>query len=116
MDWIIARHEKGHFASGKGQGKPWLGLQGREIMDQTLRQQINIPDGGVLVSYVYPNDPAQQAGIVKNDVLKTWNHTPIMGADHLKELIRKAKVGDKVMIMLIRKGKGQGVEIRIGSF
>ena len=52
----------------------------------------------------------------ENDVLTAWDDTRIEGLDHLKDLIGQSKVGEKVWIMVVREGKEQKVQVRIGSY
>jgi serine protease Do len=113
---ILEQAKKQSDTPGPEEGEPWLGLAGNEIPDGALRKQLMVPEGGVLVSHIYPNDPAALAGIRVYDVLKTWGNIHIKGLNHLKELIHSSKVGDKVKLRVIREGKSLDFEVRIGRF
>ena len=118
-EWLLAKHESERAVSmsaDEAADRPWLGLTGGNITDVRLRKQINMPQGGVLVSYIFPGDPAESAGILENDVLKQWNGTPIRGVDHLKQLIGGVRVGEKVELTVIRGGKEQSILLPIGRY
>ena len=87
-----------------------------EISDSALRKQIKMPSGGVLVSYIFPDDPADRAGIRENDVLKSWNDTDIECLDQLKHLIGESRVGDQIRISLIREGREMQIQVRLGGY
>lgn len=114
--WILAQHERGSPMAKNEEGGVWLGLSADEIEDQALRNQLGIPKGGVLVSHIYPDDPAALAGIKENDVLKEWNRDLIEGIAHLRKLVEGAKAGDKVQLLVIRRGKPINLEIQLGTY
>lgn len=113
---MLAREKRAAVTMKGGAGKPWLGLQALEITDEGVRRALQLPVGGVLVSYVFAGDPAGRAGIRKNDLLKAWNRKPIRNLDHLEELLRACRVGEHVRLMVLRNGKEMEVEVEIGSF
>ena len=113
---ILAGYERGAHLANRGGGGVWLGLSGDDIEDLALRKQLGILEGGVLVSHIYPGDPAACAGIEENDVLKMWNQNPINGVDHLAKLLESAKVGEKVRLVVIRQGKTRKIDVQLGKY
>jgi serine protease Do len=116
VEWILAKQTEGPDVSMEVREGPWLGLTAGDISDMALRKQLRIPEGGVLVSYIFPGDPAARARILENDVLKSWNDVAIQGIDHLKKLVDKTRLGDQVKLIVIREGKSLKLKLHIGKY
>lgn len=58
--------------------------------DQTLRRQLKLGDGGVVVSEVYPGKPAEAAGIKAGDVLLSANGKRLAKQEELTEAVQRA--------------------------
>lgn len=121
VEWIIAKHAEGSSVSStakavKSKEKPWLGLTASEITDTALRNQLKLTEGGVLISDIFPNDPAEKAGILKNDVLVQWDGIVVKSLEHLRELVGKVKSGEKVLLVLIRQGEEVKVALDVGKY
>jgi S1-C subfamily serine protease len=116
VDRILAQHREEEPLRKETQGTVWLGITAGNITDQALRKQLVIPAGGVLITDVYPGDPAALAGVCTNDVLVTWNSTAVTDLDHLKELVGHTQVGDKVRLLVIRGGEKHEVEVVVGRY
>ncbi|MBU0756095.1 MAG: S1C family serine protease [Planctomycetes bacterium] len=115
VEWILAKQKEGPVLSFEDGKSPWLGLTASDISDHALRKQLQIPEGGVLVQYIFPDDPAEQAGITVNDVLMQWNGVSIKSIDHLKSLVGTTQDGDQIGVVLIRAGQELKVELHIGK-
>jgi serine protease Do len=119
VEWILAEQAKqddeADVSMEVGE-HPWLGLTAGDISDLALRKQLQIPEGGVLVSYIFPGDPAARAGIMENDVLMSWNDVAIKGIDHLKKLVDKTRLGDQVKLIVIRKGESLKLDLHVGKY
>jgi len=115
VDSILAKQDENGSVSEGENGQPWIGLTAMDFQGKALREQLKIPEGGVLVSSIYEGDPADLAGIKENDVMTVYNSVSIEGIDHLKELISGSKAGDRVALVLIRKGKEVHVEVLLGK-
>ena len=71
-----------------------LGVVGQTLNPQ-LKKALNItPDTrGVLVSQVVPGSPAQQAGLLLQDVILRVNQKPITSADQLRNMLGLMRPG-----------------------
>lgn len=116
VEWILDKQKDKPAVSKKAGAGPWLGLTAGNIADGALRKQLKIPEGGVLVSYIFPGDPAERAGIKENDVLMQWDGVSIQNIDHLKDLIGDKGEGDPVGLVLIRAGKEVKIQLRLGEY
>ncbi|MFH1998612.1 MAG: trypsin-like peptidase domain-containing protein [Planctomycetota bacterium] len=118
VEWIIAKHAEGSSVLSTANEKegPWLGLTASEITDSALRNQLRLSVGGVLVSHIFPDDPAAKAGIAENDVLIKWDGVDVKGLEHLKELVGATQSGEKIALVLIRQGEKVMITLNVGEY
>lgn len=60
---------------------------------------------GALVSQVPSYSPAETAGIQTGDIIQSINGIPIHNGGQVKNIVGMLRVGDKIAIKLLRKGK-----------
>jgi serine protease Do len=68
---------------------------------------------GTAILNVVPESPAQTAGIQANDVILRFGSQPVRNRAHLKTLIQRTKIGEKIPIQLWRGGATVDVEVTI---
>lgn len=78
------------------------------------RQQLDV-DFGVLVNSVEKDSPADQAGILDDDVIQYYNGQEVKRVSTLTEMIRDTKVGSFIQIKLNRRGKNKTLKVTIGK-
>jgi len=106
-----ARRDRNHRRGGK----PFLGIALKDLRPG-LRELLGIKGkGGVLVDQVAPNSSASRAGIRRTDVIVSWNRQAVNGKQQLIKLIRSAKVGDTVRLVIFRRGRKKVVELRLSA-
>ncbi len=71
--------------------------------------------GGIKVTVVGENSPAEKSGIKVGDVLLTMNEKPLSKRDDLKEIMKDLSVGDEVVFELTRDGKKETLTVTIGE-
>jgi serine protease Do len=87
-------------------------------IDSQSRQQLGINltgDSGVVVSQVYPNSPAAQAGLKEYDVLLEANRVPLVTANGLQDIISKLKPGDRLVLKVYRNGSDLIVPVTVAQ-
>jgi hypothetical protein len=95
----------------RGETSGYLGLSLQELTP-TLANQLNVkPDAGVLVAYVTPNCPADQAGLKSADVVLTFDGKDFSNSRELAQAVAKTKPGSKVPIELVRNGSNLTLEV-----
>jgi len=98
----------------KGKGS-YLGVQIQELTDQ-LRDYFKVKgDGGVLISEVVPDSPADKARLKAGDVITRVEDTIISDPRELIQTIRSYKPDTKVTITYIRRGREQSTTATLGE-
>jgi len=117
--------EKGRYAH------PWLGISGRSITP-ALAEALGLPvQRGVLVELAVSGGPAERAGIqggsrrtqvdglpvtVGGDIIVTVDGVEVRNFDDLVGyLARQTEVGQQVTLTVLRDGRQQRIEVRLGE-
>lgn len=108
---------------------PWLGITGQSITPE-VQKKLNLPiEKGVLIFTVEKNGPAEKAGLrggnrevridglpvlAGGDILISIEGSPVRKFDDLiNYLARETEIDDVVVLLIIRDGKEQSIEIRL---
>lgn len=95
--------------------EPWLGIYYGSVTDD-IRDYFSLPDArGVFISRVVAGSPAAEAGIQPGDVILRINQREIVEQDDLAEVIAECKVGDTIMLYLIRNGDSLLLPVTLGD-
>lgn len=98
----------------KGKGG-YLGVQIQELTDQ-LRDYFKVKgDGGVLISEVVPDSPADKARLKAGDIITRIDDTIISDPRELTHTIRSYDPETKVTVMYIRRGREQSTTATLGE-
>lgn len=82
----------------------WLGV-GIQDLSEELAEYYGIKDKkGVLITEVFPGDPADEAGIKPKDIVLSINGKKVENNRELSKLIADTSVGDTVKIKVLRNG------------
>jgi Do/DeqQ family serine protease len=93
----------------------WIGVA-LEPLSTELAQALGLRDThGAVVARVYPGSPAAVAGLVQNDVIVTFDGTPVEGYHHLQRLSADAEVGKTVKLGVVRSHERKSLELRIAE-
>jgi serine protease Do len=108
-DELQAMNNKG----GKGStNSDKLGLTVRDL-DDKQREAQSVQEGGVLVEKVDSKGAAFEAGIRKDDVIISMNHTRIENAKQFKEIVADLKDGQSVAILIHRNGSPRFLAMKV---
>lgn len=91
----------------------WLGV-GIQDLDAQLKEYYNV-DNGVLVTQVFPGDPADQAGIKTQDIILSVNGQSVDSARELSKAIAELSVGEEAEIRINRRGDVKTIEVEIAK-
>ena len=70
---------------------------------------------GAIVTEVLPNSSAARVGLQRGDVVTALNNKPIRDASALRNAIGLLRVGDRLVLDLVRKGQPLRLTTRVGS-
>lgn len=62
------------------------------------------PKTGALVEKVYSDTPAERGGLKKNDIILSFNGTPVQSTTHFQEMVAKAPLNQPAKIEVLRGG------------
>ncbi len=94
---------------------PFIGVV-TESLPEMLADHLNLkPDTGVIVRSVSPDSPAAKSGIKTNDIVLKINETDINDPETLRAEIRSKKIGDKLKLKTIQKGKPTDLEVTLAE-
>ena len=102
--------------SGKEVEHPRIGATVGTVTPQ-MSKKLGLGNGayGAYVNDVTKDSPADKAGIKKGDVITKIDGEQVDAATSLITSNRRHKVGDKVMLTILRDGKEQEVEVELAS-
>ncbi len=109
---------KGIIAQLKESGevtRGWLGV-GIQPLSKEMREYYGIEeDQGVLVSQVFPGDPADKAGIQPKDIITAVDGEKISDARDLTGKIASLPVGSTAKVEVLRDGKEKTFKVTIAK-
>jgi serine protease Do len=95
---------------------PWIGIWYQQL-DDDIAKQLGLSDAnGILVTNVIQDSPAEKAGLKEGDVIKEIDGKQITAKMSLAEEISKKKVGDKVVMYVLRGGQKHYLTVVLGEY
>lgn len=92
----------------------WLGVSIRE-MTPSMRGEYELGDRyGLLITDVFPDSPADDAGLREDDVILKYDGQQVDRADAFSDMVRKTDPETKVHVTIMRGGKEKELEVEIG--
>ncbi len=93
----------------------WLGVTIQEVT-QDLAQYFGMKEPhGALVTKVFPNSPAEKAGLKRGDVIIEYDGKKVEGIHDLPRMVAETPVGKEVDIVVLRAGKKITLKVKIGK-
>jgi serine protease Do len=93
----------------------WLGVGIQDISEEVAEYYGIKEKKGVLVTEVFPGDPADSAGINPKDIILSINGENVDSARQLTGLIADTSVGDTIKIKVLRDGKTRTFKIKVAK-
>jgi membrane-associated protease RseP (regulator of RpoE activity) len=91
--------------SERSSRQPWLGVSLQNVTSQLAKKENLKTDEGAYVSDVVRKSPADSAGIQEGDVIVEFNGRQVYDADDVVKAVRKAEVGTKAKVVVMRDGE-----------
>ena len=101
--------------------RPYLGVRYTQITESLKKKNNLSVDYGALIIRgktmedlaIIPGSPADKAGLVENDIILEVNGVKLNGKKSLSALIGQKKVGDKITLKILSKGKEKEVKVTL---
>jgi serine protease Do len=93
----------------------WLGVGIQDISNQVAEYYGIKSKKGVLVTEVFPDDPADIAGIKPQDIILSINGKEVGTAREITSMIANTGVGETVKIKVLRNGKTRTFKVKIAK-
>jgi serine protease Do len=106
--------EKGSVARG------WLGVQLGEVPPETS-ERLKLPLGrgayvaGLVDEQFGLKSPAQQAGIVRGDVIMLWNDKEVSSPAMLSNSVAQTEIGSTAQVRINRNGQELSLAVKVGE-
>lgn len=95
--------------------RPYMGVY-LQPLDKELADYFNAPNtDGALVADVSPGGPAEKAGLRKGDIIIKLNDEKIKTPDDLTGVVKKSKVGAKLILEILREGNARFINLTLAE-
>ena len=109
MEVVQQLKEKGRVSRG------WLGVLIQPV-DRDLAESFGLDrPSGALVSQVYANSPAEEAGLREGDIITSFNGKMIDLSTELPHLVGRAQAESVAILSIVRNKEAKTLEVTIGA-
>lgn len=110
---VIVGDQNALFSAEKTSSKKgYLGVSIQEL-DRHLKKELKA-DFGVVITSIEEDSPADEYGLMEEDVIQKVNDIKIRRPSTLTRIIRKIQPGEKAKVVVIRDGKEKTITVEIG--
>jgi serine protease DegS len=93
----------------------WLGVEGVDLNEQMLKR-VGLPDvQGVLITDVFKNGPADNAGLKSGDIITHINQTNIRDTRDVLDMVAQGQPGDSIEISGVRQRQSFMTQATLGQ-
>ncbi|HTO92189.1 MAG TPA: Do family serine endopeptidase [Candidatus Sulfotelmatobacter sp.] len=111
----LARHVAEQLVAKGSVSRAWLGVQLAELTPE-LAEGFGIKgDQGVVIQDVVPGQPAERAGLKRNDVIVEFQGQPVTDLQKFRLKVADTAVGSKVNLVVLRDGKKVPVSVTLSQ-
>jgi len=93
---------------------PWIGIRHWEIMAYR-RDMFNLPDTGMLIMEVFPDTPAEEAGLQEHDLIIYYEQTRVQNVYDMRAAMINSRPGDVIVLEIYRNRERMSIEVTLGS-
>ncbi|MEO6376501.1 MAG: Do family serine endopeptidase [Caulobacteraceae bacterium] len=110
---MVRRVVESALGGGSSVVRPWFGARTQNV-DADIARSLGLDrPQGVLVASVYPDGPADRAGIKQGDVLLALDGQSVGDQGALNYLVATRKPGDQIQARIWRSGAARTVTVRV---
>ena len=96
-------------------GHSYLGVGVADLNGDRIQALKLKDDRGVEITQIDQDAPAGKAGLKQNDVIVSFNGTPVESAEQFKRLMRETPPGRTVSLDIVRDGQQQNVKVQLAD-
>lgn len=100
--------EKGKVSRG------WIGIVIGPEIDEKWKKHFKV-EHGVIISDVLKDEPADKAGLQKNDVILSFNNKQVRSARDILKFVAEVPVGKTVTTEIFRGGENKTIKITVAE-
>lgn len=93
----------------------WLGIEARTLNENIIRTYDLQDHSGVIITSIYPNGPADKAGIKAGDIITHINQQPIINGREGMNLIANVRPNDSVQVTVDRNKQKLQLNAIVGT-
>jgi len=95
--------------------QPWLGISVGKISPQ-IQEYFNLDSNeGAIILDVFPDSPADKAGLKTYDVIKEIDQDVIKNPDDVVSKVNQKNIDERILIRVIRDGESELLFARVGK-
>ena len=110
----LARHVAEQLVAHGEVKRAWLGVQLAELTPEMAEGFGIHGDQGVVIQEVLKNQPAERAGIRRNDVIVEFEGQPVSDVQKFRLKVADMPIGQKVNLVVLRDGKRVPLTMTLG--
>jgi hypothetical protein len=97
------------------EGKGWIGVYVQDL-DRELRKYLDISErSGTMVNEIVPGSPADEAGLLEEDVITKFDGKRIRDTGDLTRAVQRTRPDEKVEVEVVRGREKKTLEITVGE-
>jgi serine protease Do len=110
----LAKHVADQLVAHGTVSRAWLGVTLAEMTPE-LAEGFGLRNAdGVIIQSVLKNEPADKAGLRRNDVIVEFDGQPVADMQKFRLKVADTEVGRTVPVVVIREGKRMTVSVKLG--
>jgi len=94
--------------------RPFLGIYNLQDITAQMAQWYDLPVG-IYVGGVFPDGPAEQAGMEPEDIIVKADGKQVTSFADLQEVLKSKQAGEKLNITVIRRDRQVELEVKLGE-
>ena len=110
----LARHVADQLMAHGEVQRAWLGVNLAELTPEIAEGFGLKEDHGVVISNVLPGQPADKAGLRRNDVIIEYDAQPVADLQKFRLKVADTPVGRKIPMVVLRDGKRETFYVTLG--
>jgi Do/DeqQ family serine protease len=111
----LAKHVADQLMAHGKVARAWLGVQLADLTPEIAEGfGIKSENGGVLISSVLKDQPAERAGLRRNDVIVEFDGQPVADLQKFRLRVADTPVGRHVPLVILRDGKRMAMTVTLG--